>query len=355
MATSTTQTASKLTPAQRAMLFEQATRQHRLKGATMAFAENASLSQVLPKSRFLSKIYLMVEGTYKLTHASKTTFAPAVFDKFNLIRNIRLNINNGFSPFNISGAMLYGYNLQHRADYITDDLNVLNYMSNTVSSGGATNTVRYMVELPITVNQRDALGLINLQHGTTQVELNIDCNPVSKIMTDTDVTVSNVSINITPILETYSVPSFEEAIPDYTVVKIVNEQRETATANGETVIKLPVGLTYRKLLVYIASDSVFTPISSDNVTNFALSFNQADTPYDMPAKFVQALNTTEYGKALPAGYYAFDFSDNGIPNYGGGRDYIDTEKLTEFWLKVNLANTSGNTYIYVISEKLAQM
>jgi hypothetical protein len=58
---------------------------------------------------------------------------------------------------------------------------------------------------------------------------------------------------------------------------------------------------------------------------------------------------------MVVGYFAFDFSTQGIANLGGSRDYIDTEKLQEFWLKINFKNLTGNSnYVYVVSEKLAR-
>ena len=48
----------------------------------------------------------------------------------------------------------------------------------------------------------------------------------------------------------------------------------------------------------------------------------------------------------------FDFSDNGIPNYGGTRDYIDTTKLTMFQLRFN-SNKAGRCRI--VSENLARL
>lgn len=346
----------KLTATQRAILFDQATRQYIQALGTMQFSENDTITTVLPKTRFLSKISLLVQGTFKLTHATKTSFTPATFDIYNLLRQVRLSINNGFNPYQISGPMLALYNKMLSYKNITDNNNNIHYFTNTVSSSGATNTISMLLDLPLTVNERDTIGLILLQNSQTSVELGIDCNPVTSIMTDTDITVSSVNINITPILETYSIPAIADAVPDYSIIKIVNQQVENVVSAGEMTIKLPIGLTYRKLGVYIASDTKFTPMNASYINQFQLVFNQADFPYSIPANYLQARNAQQYGMSLPAGAYVFDFSDNGIVNYGSGRDYIDTEKLTEFWLKVTFNNITGNSnYVYVIAEKLAKL
>lgn len=346
----------KLTATQRAILFDQSTRQYLQNVGQMTFSENDTVSTILPKSRFLSKISLLVQGTFKLTHATKTTFTPATFDIYNLLRQVRLSINNGFNPYQISGPMLALYNQILSYKNITDNNNLLHYFTNTVSPSGAVNTISMLIDLPLTVNERDTIGLILLQNSQTSVQLDIDCNTVSSIMTDTDITIDNINITITPILETYSIPPIADAIPDYSIIKIVNQQIENIMSAGQMTIKLPVGLTYRKLAIYLASDNKFTPISSNNIGNIQLVFNQADIPYSIPASYLQCKNTQQYGKSLPQGAYVFDFSDNGIVNYGSGRDYIDTEKLTEFWLTIDFKNISGSSnYVHIVSEKLAKL
>ena len=56
---------------------------------------------------------------------------------------------------------------------------------------------------------------------------------------------------------------------------------------------------------------------------------------------------------FPKGVYIFDFSSGGnITNYGGTRDYIDTEKLTEFWIRTTTTTTGS---VKVVSECLARL
>jgi hypothetical protein len=122
------------------------------------------------------------------------------------------------------------------------------------------------------------------------------------------------------------------------------------------IVKLSTGLTYRKFLIYIAKDSKFTPFEHEKLDKFSLVLNQADTPYNISADYLAYENRISYGGKLPKGCYAFDFSNNGIANFGGSRDYIDTERLTEFWLKVNFKELEGtNTNVYIIAEKLARL
>ena len=55
---------------------------------------------------------------------------------------------------------------------------------------------------------------------------------------------------------------------------------------------------------------------------------------------------------MPKGYYVFDFSFQGISNYGGSRDYIDCERLTTFELRFT-SKVSGKATI--ISERISRL
>lgn len=348
--------ANELSNMQKLMLFEQATRQNKQPSETIAFVENGLKNIVLPKSRTLAKISLLVQGTYKLTHASKTTFTAKGFSKYNILKNIRLKLNNGFAPYNISGVGLKMYNEQNEFKAITDGRNVLDYMTNVVSSSGAANTISFMLDMPITVNDRDFIGLIDMQASGINVELEIAMGSIADIMTDTDVVASDVSITIKPILETFSIPPLQQHMPRFNTIKTVSEQKNPITSIGDTTVKLPIGLTYRKILAFMKQDANYTPIALSRMNDFSILINQADYPYVVPAAFVAAQNTKQHGVNLTDGLYSFDFSNNGLANYGSGRDYMDSENLSEFWLRVNMASLSGSANeIITITEQIAEL
>jgi hypothetical protein len=65
-----------------------------------------------------------------------------------------------------------------------------------------------------------------------------------------------------------------------------------------------------------------------------------------------AKNTRMYGAPLPVGLWAFDFSYQGMVSYGGTRDYIDTERLSQLDLRFG-AGAAGTAW--VILEQLARV
>lgn len=353
----------KLSPSQRANLFAQSTRQYKQELPSMTFKEGQQVSMTLPKTRFLSRIFIKVKGTvYKDTENFSDTstklfdLATKDLDIYKILRQVRLSINNGFNPYQIGGAELAIYNMVTVQNRRFGQLPVYAETINEEPSDGI--NFNYTLELPITINERDPIGLLMLQNEQTSVTLSVDCGYFKEIngfFLGKNNRISN--LEITPTLETFSIPQLPEAIPDYSIIKIVNQQMEQARASGDNIVKLPVGLTYRKILVYI-TDTEGNPLGHEEVNNFQLIFNQADTPYNINSDHLKYENDMSYGQ-LPNGVYVFDFSNQGVANLGGGRDYIDTERLTEFWLKVNLVNVysveNSGVNITIIKENLARL
>ncbi len=346
-----------LTPAQRSANFNLQTRQYIQSLGTMTFGQGQTISQIMPKSRFAQKLTLLVSGTFTCTHATKTTFVKSQFDKYNILKQIRLNYNSGFNPYQISGSKLYLHNLitQGRNKFLDSDVFATNVLQNVVAVGGAINTIKFALDCPLSINERDTIGLINLQNLESSLTLEIDCDNVATVMTDTDITVSAVNITITPVLTTFSVPALPDAVPDYSILKLVNEDARQIIGNGENRFILQTGLTYRRIMFYITSDGV-TPIANANLTKIQLAFNQADTPYSVSSDYLAYKNKLEYQGSLPVGCYCIDFADSGQVNYAGARDYVDTESLTQFELVLTFSGLAGNNNkIYIIPEKLAKL
>lgn len=365
MAASIQQAAQRrISPAERAQLFAQATRQNLQMLSAKAVSENDSVSFDIPNSRLLSKVRLYCQGTVNLVHASGTAGSAATYAPFNLIKNVRIEMNNGFNPFIISGRNLYFYNLLlNNATAMTlrsstTAATAAGYRNRTVmglesaAATGKNNVVRFMLDLPLTLNERDPIGLIIAQNKETTITVTIELNDADVLLASTSgytVTLSNFYVY--PMVETFSVPAVPEAFPDVSILKLVQSTTKTISASGTFDLALPTGMTYRKLLVYI-EDSSGGELDTDISGDFELIFNQADIPYRIRPYVLNAINQEQYGITLPQGLWVFDFSYQGLPGYGGARDYIDTERLTEFWFRFNAAAAGSITAIYETLSRL---
>ena len=349
--------AEKLTAAQRAANFAMMTRQNKQMIPQQTTTQEASTLQFsLPKARLLSKVKMLVTGQIKLTGTGTNGAEPE--DVYKIIRRVSMDMNNGFSPFVVSGKELAMYNKIDQNGSIYQDGNYVRINGANggylISSSGVLNIFSFCLDLPVTLNDRDPIGLILLQNEQTQVNVTVDVGTAAEcykhISTISAATL--VSLSVSLMTETFSVPANSNAYPDLSVLKLVNGRHDSLPASGQNIVKLSTGTIYRKIIFQIF-DNEGNPVEDDDVlSTIDLVFNQADVNYAVSAAMLRYDNFKQLGFPLPKGMFFFDFSYQGITNMGGSRDYIDTERLTEFWLRFNTA-TSGT--VEIVTECLARL
>lgn len=349
-----------LTVQQRNALFAQATRENWQGLAKKSVKSGAtSVEFQIPKARLLSKILVDVDIEYKLKHASSTPLTTDKFFPYLPIRRVSLDLNNGWSPFVIGGkelAILNAIRMNSTIVYPQSSNDVgYCYCPDKLksSSAGTVNKMRCTLELPLTLNDRDPVGIILAQNNETNIELKIDfASEADFIGNASGYTVTDVNITVQPSCQSFSIPAIQEAFPDISVIKLVTSRVQSFVGNGQNVVDLATGTIYRKL-AFMVEDMDGVPFADEDFTsNIELVFNTADVNYSIPAKTLRHWNESQFNIAQPKGVYVFDFSFNGISNYGGTRDYIDTSKLTMFQLRFN-SNKSGR--IRIINENLARL
>lgn len=348
----------KISAQERAMYFAQATRQtHQTLPTKRAEGEQSTLVFEIPKARLLSKIILEVEAVATLK-STTGTIAKDAMSPYGVLRRISLDLNNGFSPFIVSGKDMYLYSLNRlNPDVLNAQTNDrgANYVENAATVAGKDARIKFQVVLPVTLNDRDAVGLVLLQNQETSVSLTVDVGVLKDAYklnaANTDDVVFK-SLSITPLVETYTVPPAEIARPDLSVLKIVQSKADSFAGNGQNVIKLNTGTIYRKLVMYFEDEAGNPLKDSDFNGNLELVFNTADVPISIKPSILAAKNHADLGFPLPVGVFVFDWSNQGIPNLGGTRDYIDTERLTEFWVRFSTTKAGKLT---VIPETLSRL
>lgn len=361
MADVNTQQQRQISPAQRNQYFNQLTRQHIQGLPAKPWQEGSTVSFEIPKARLLSRIKLLVKGKINIVHATETAFVPVANAPFPLIKKVEVNLNNGFSPYVVSGVQAYFMNLLGVNGSMVSPItgtntvtaasrakNILGITADASADGGADNRLQMIIDLPIALNDRDPAGLIMLQAPDVLVNVNITMgNILTDLFSDaTGFTVSLSDATIQPIIETFSIPAPMEARPDLSILKLVQGRTETIAAAGSKVISLPTGNMYRKLAVWV-KDATGGEADGDLNTDFRLTLNTADQPYSIPHRVLADINQLDYGVALPAGLFIFDFARNGgIPNFSSPRDYIDTAQLTQFELEFTAAAAGSVEYIY---------
>jgi len=337
--------ANQLSPAQRAINFATLTRQHELSLPTQSLVENATTSFDIPKVRYLSRVVLDIVGTYKAIHANSTNIVPARYAPYEILKQVKIDLNNGFSPFKVDGASLAMYNAKNELFPATVLLpaqvtttRVPNAFSlTTAPTPGANASFRFSLDLTAVINERDPIGLINAQNQEQTITVSLDVGTVlSGIMNDAaGYSTSSVAITCTPYVQTYTIPQNDDAKVDDSVLKSVLTQVEALALVGDNIIKLPRGMTYRSIIVDLR-DANNVGIADSDINLVELILNQADTPYRWTGRALSAKNAKDLGVTIPVGTYFILFDYQGIPGgLGGARDAIDTAELSEFWLKIN--------------------
>lgn len=333
---------TELTASQRAQFFAMSTRQNMHMLARESSSVVPSTIQFnLPKSRLLAS--LLVKAKFTVSGDKAGTIKP--IEMAQAIRRIALDLNNGFSPFVVSGEELVMYNLldNHGIKWNGEEINVTTEQSD----------VELVFELPCTLNGRDPVGLILLQSDQTNVTLTIDTANVSEIVNQSGVSIEVKKVVVDVMTTTYSIPNNATAYPDLSVLKLVNGRNDSMPTQGQQIVKLATGTIYRKLLFRLLDEDGH-PMTKDDITsNFELVFNQADVNYSVHPEMLKVINSKLLGYDLPEGVYCFDFSNAGaFVNLGGTRDYIDTANLNEFWLRFT---TTKRGKIEIVSECLARL
>lgn len=345
----------KLSAAQRAANFNMMTRRNFQSIAAQTGAESGTVSFSLPKARLLAGVQIIVEATLTATHASSATYTAHEDAPHKFLSRVEMQMNNGFSPFSISGQALAEYNRTIKgvsAMASATSGRGLTVQPLVASSGGTANVVRFILDMPNMLNKRDPVGLILLQNEETLVNVNVTLGTVADLApASSGYTFAVSAITVSLLTDTFTIPADSNAFPDISVLKLVQEKTATIVV-GENIIPLSTGRTYRKLGFILYSATPARHADSIITSNIELVANQADVPYRIRPAQLAAINAEEYGAALPQGSYCFDFSDNGIANFGSARDYVDTERLTEFWLKFT-SSAAGTLKIW--SETLARL
>lgn len=351
---------TKLTPQQRAELFGVSTRQNfQMLASQTANAGATSLQFNLPKARLLSGLTVNVTAKVDITHPTATSVPSDIFTAYRLLRNISLDLNNGFKPFTLSGEEIAMYNMIsiHPNIVAPQSENAQGYTYLPKLKAGATgveNEFSFTVTLPCTLNKKDPVGFILLQNNETNVTLTADICNGSELLNNADgytVNIKNVTVKV--MVESFSLPVSQNAYPDLSVLKLVNGRVESMPSNGQQVIKLSTGTIYRKLIFKIEDELGNTIVDDDILSNIELLFNQADCNYSVDARMLRIENERMLGYALPKGMFVFDFSNAGsFVDMGGSRDLIDTSQLTEFWLRFTTKNKGK---VKIVSECISRL
>lgn len=264
----------------------------------------------LPKVGLLARVWLVVTGA-----VSGTLSAPNAAGFSSILNRVRLTANSGVDIFNVSGP---GFHWLLR--------NMLeNYSDPVPGSNGRTavTAASYDISLviPVAMNDRDPIGLVNLQ--SEQVTLTLSLDWLADASVATGATVTGTA---TPYLEFFTVPTKPDDYPPLNIVHQCIEDSQAISAAGDFTYNWPRGNTYLQVLHACAINT--TP--ADSWSRARVRVNQSNFIQD----YVPLSLSMEYAAQHPAarilGTIPLDYmGTSGLGMYGKARDMLDSSQLTD--------------------------
>lgn len=351
--------AETLTASQRTNMFNLSTRQnYQMLAKKSVTGGSQSIEFEIPKARYLSNIWVKVKATVNMKHETVKTVPTEALEPFRIFDRITLDLNNGFAPYSASGEMVGIYNALafNGMPVLENGCAYRNVADHTASATGVDNIIEFCVQLPLTLNKRDTTGLILAQNQTTLINARFDVTAnglnLFRELEKDGFEMEIKKVDVEAMTETFSIPSNPQARPDISAIKLCIGKTDSIVSGGQHILKMVTGSIYRKMIMYI-TDEQGKPVDTDYITsNIEILFNQADVNYSVSPAMLRAINNFEYGFELPKGVFVFDFSNNGIVNYGGSRDLIDSGNLSELWVRFTTVNGGK---VHVLNETISRL
>lgn len=340
------------------MSFIEATRQNIRPLTTMSYESGIEKSYDISRVGFLSKVTLRFKGKLTAKHASKTTFAKAEGAPYNLANRIKLVLNNGVSVWDASGVGTYWQNILTRCNYRMDEEiagSKVFAFGNKVSASGAENDIQFSLDLNVSINDLDLVGLLLLQSSQVVASVKIDSAAPGVLATDTDIEFS-LTGNWYISVEYFDVPSNNADWPNLATVHQVLENQDPITSTGANRFTIPRGNIYMRLINGILLNGAY---NDEDIEKLTIKYNLSNEPYNIDADDMLALQRNRYGRDMPKGVFVWDFYYQGHPNMGSHRDFVYSGNITEFDQYIHIANSaslgSNNNKLITVREMLVDV
>lgn len=327
----------------------------------------------LPEVGLGSRLYLMVSGVLKNTLGTGTAVMSELGIR-NLISRLTVRLNDGTILYEMQG---FNTNIPTMLQNGFDpDVVAINrsFSSDTpfkalgkgIAVPNGDNTFMFPVEIPFINNDKDMLGLLLLQNGTTQVTVEIQWNQAyspnglnAPVKTTGDSKIE-VTGNVVPVLESFTIPNLPQeqvmAIlkPHLSFMNIWKSEYEAITSTAPLMKKLERGSIYTKVAHNVVMNGVR---DSKAISQLLVKYRGVETPVYLPRNHQLYMQRRNYGFDLPDGLFVHDYDRSfGIEEFGDMRDYIDSRSLTELVSQLNFDSSytvGADSYIYTIVNKLS--
>lgn len=287
------------------------------------------VSQVLPKTGLLSKIYLAISLTISGSLSGLNALGVA-----SAISRIRLTANSGLDLYNVSGPG----NAYLLSELLNTELGSGPILGTTLNQGrSAVSAATFKLDtvIPLSVNDRDPIGLLMLQNESTVLQLSVEFPADTAVATGATVTGT-----VKPYLELFTVPVLPEDWPPLDIVQQILEDQQSVAATGQYVYPWPRGNTY----LQVAHGLGIGASGSDSFTQVGVRVNQSEWLQNTDTSFLDDEHQWLRGRARPGGGIYFDLmGTSGLGNFGSTRDLFNSGLVTDLSTVIT-ASATGTLY-----------
>ena len=293
---------------------------------------------VLPKVGLVSRIWLFIRGAFVGLAGT-----PNVLGHAAVIRRVRLTLNSGIDVWNTSGP---GYHYLYR-NFHNNYLNPFpattanNVITGALAPGEACN-IDMLVD--VALNNRDPVGLINLQSEQVAASLNIDWEADAVVDANVAPTVLTGFV-CAPFVEFFTLPSDPANMPPLNLIHQTVEIAEAVAGAGFYTYNWPRGNIYAG--VYHGQGFLAgVGAGADAITALTIRSNQSSFPYTSTIPMLDADYGATHGAARRLGTYPIDLlGTSGLGAYGLARDMIDSSQLTDLATVMTMLGAGAMTTI----------
>lgn len=315
--------------------FYAGTRLKRLPLSTVQFSATGGQQFIqLTRAGFLQRVLLDMESA--VVSAGGVTGA-SVYGMASAIGNITLRPNAANDMFNASLTGWLGLVNPFLGSMSAVAINTTyNQGASTVAAG----TFKLCVEIPVAMNNRDSIGLFNLQNPTTTVNLQITGNPAAGGGQNSSMATSGIDTVVTTVKPFVMIMDlFDPAVlPPQNYLHQIKEDVQVSAASGTLDYQPELGQVYLSCNHRMELNSTGAPV--DTFTQFESFVNGTDRWRSNDTLNIVSMDYSRYygGAARPAGIITDDFmatTELGTLS-GYDRDLFDTANTTDWHHRITV-------------------
>jgi hypothetical protein len=291
----------------------------------------------VPRVGILSSIHLMITGT-----VGGTVNTPNPLGFSAAVSSVVVQANSGLQLVSLSGPG-YHYLLRDQLEMLTD------VASAEVNGRTAVTAAAFddSMFIPIAINSRDPIGLINLQNEDTLLQIVV--NFATPVVTGGS-TATFTALSAQPFLELFSMPINKDDMPRFDYAHTITEEQESIAGAGVYTKNWLRGNIYLEMLHGVGI--AVAPSDAFSTAQVRVDQNRFLYPNITPA-FADKYYAKYRGRARLKGVLPIDFfNSSGLGNYASMRDAIDSAQLTDL---STLITATGAVTLYSTKRQLVKL